>query len=79
MNKPCITIFERNVLVGALPNLLALDVKPYPLYELTKFFTKNKYDSNLSAIEQKLSFYQSIEDRDSVSYSDVKEKVTMID
>ena len=79
MNKPYITIFERNVLLGALPDLLAFDVKPYPFYELTKFFTKHKYNPNVTAMEQKLSFYQSIKDRDSLSYSDVKEKVIMID
>ena len=40
-----LTIFEREVIVGALPDLLTFDERAdYPFKELTKFFIKHKYD-----------------------------------
>jgi hypothetical protein len=40
-----LTIFERDVIVGALPDLLTFNEREnYPFKELTKFFVKHKYD-----------------------------------
>jgi hypothetical protein len=60
MSKAKLTIFERVVLVGALPDILNVDIKPYPFKELSKFFVKNKYDHKLPVRDQALSFYQSL-------------------
>jgi len=44
-----LTIFERDVIVGALPDFLTYDEREnYPFKELTKFFVKYKYDSEKS-------------------------------
>ena len=43
-----LTIFERDVIIGALPDLLTFDERDdYPFKELTKFFIKHKYKYNL--------------------------------
>ena len=41
-----ITIFERDVLVGALNDILIYNERePFPFSEMTKFFIKYKYDN----------------------------------
>jgi len=66
-----LTIFERDVIVGALPDLLTFNEREnYPFKELTKFFVKRKYDYSKSQRKQKVSFFQSIKNKDSIRYSD---------
>lgn len=72
-------MYERDVIVGALPDILSLNRKPYPFYELTKFFQKTRYDHNKSQRKQVLTFYQSIKNKDSIRYNDKREELTMID
>ena len=53
-----LTIFERDVIVGALPALLTFNERvDYPFKELTKFFYKHKYDEEKNQREQKISFF----------------------
>ena len=53
-----LTIFERDVIVGTLPDLLSFDEREnYPFRELTKFFIKHKYDYGKSQRKQKISFF----------------------
>ena len=48
MNKKKLTIYERDIVVGALPNILTYNRDPYPFKGITKFFNKHKYITNLS-------------------------------
>ena len=44
-----LTIFERDVLVGALPDILNFDERDvFPFTEMKKFFVKHKYDFSKS-------------------------------
>ena len=45
MNKD-INIYERDIIVGALPKLIELNQKPYPFMALSKFFEKHKWIKN---------------------------------
>ena len=79
MNKPEITIFERVVLIGALPDILTSKLEPFPFQELSKFFIKHKYNHKLAARDQPVSFYQSLENKESIRYNDKKDDLTHID
>ena len=75
-----LTIFERDVIVGALPDILTFNEREdYPFKELTNFFVKHKYNYEKTQRKQKVSFFQSIKNKDSIRYSDKKEEITMID
>lgn len=53
-----INIFERDVIIGTLPELLQFDEREdYPFKELSKFFIKHKYNLNKSQRKQKISFF----------------------
>jgi len=53
-----LTIFERDVIVGALPDLLTFNEREdYPFKELTKFFIKHKYDYDKIQRKQEISFF----------------------
>ena len=48
MTKPFITLYERDVIIAALPDILTLNKKPYPFLELRKFFEKIRYNHKVS-------------------------------
>lgn len=48
MNKKFLTIYERDILCGALPDILTYKREPFPFNEMTKFFTKYKYNTKKS-------------------------------
>ena len=59
----------RNLLLVAMPEILACPVEPYPLELFGEFFKHRKDD--------KLCFYQNIEHRDVSKFSDKKWKLNM--
>ena len=57
MNKE-ITMYERDVIIGAMHDLLEIKITPYPFPEFSKFFIKHKRDQNEKDDDkQKLNFY----------------------
>ena len=53
-----INIYERDVIIGAMPELLQFDEREdYPFKELSKFFVKHKYALGKSQRKQKISFF----------------------
>ena len=42
-----ITIHERDVIIGAMHDLLEVKIKPYPFPEFSKFFIRPSWDKNL--------------------------------
>ena len=78
MNKD-ITIYERDVIVGAMHNILKVEQDPYPFQDLHKFFEKPQWDPSKTLSDQKLSFYQLLEVPDELRYSDMPVTITNVD
>ena len=78
MNKD-ITMYEREVIIGAMHNLLEVKITPYPFPEFSKFFIRHKRDPNKAENLQKLNFYQVFNTPDSIKYLDKPITITMVD
>ena len=64
-----LNVYERDILIGALPTLLKCKIEPFPFKELTKFFKKNDWkdekgiDKNMIYEIQAKSFSQPLKNK----------------